>query len=169
MKEAVSAASTRLFSTILTVTFLLCAMSAFAQQPSIEGTYQLIGRKLPDGTNIAPPNVMGLLSLSRGYRNLNVLWKDANGKWSSYSIAATYRLTATQYSETILFNIFYDASSGQGVAYSTTGETKLVPIKTEGGRVLFTLPWNEPSVVFDGNKLTATIEGAFIDFWEKVE
>jgi len=68
-----------------------------------------------------------------------------------------------------LFNIFYDASSGQGVVYGTTGETKLVPIKTEGGRVLFTLPWNEPSVVFDGNKLTATIEGAFIDFWEKVE
>jgi hypothetical protein len=39
---------------------LLFACAAFAQAPSIEGTYQLISRKLPDGTVLKPPDIMGL-------------------------------------------------------------------------------------------------------------
>jgi hypothetical protein len=30
------------------------------------------------------------------------------------------------------------------------------------------LPFNEPAVVIEGDKMTATLEGAFVDYWERV-
>src|SRR5712691_11083075 len=79
---------------------LLCALSASAQTPSIEGTYQLISRKLPDGTVLKPPDIMGLLTYTKTHRNFNIVIKDATGKFYSYSLVSTYTLTPTEYSET---------------------------------------------------------------------
>ena len=39
----------------------------------------------------------------------------------------------------------------------------------EGGRIQFKLPFDPPAVVFEGNKITATAEGRFVDVWEKVQ
>jgi hypothetical protein len=30
------------------------------------------------------------------------------------------------------------------------------------------LPFDPPSVVFEGNKIVATAKGMFVDYWEKV-
>lgn len=76
--------------------------------PNIEGTYKLVSRMLPDGTMKKPPDVMGLFTYTKSYRNFNVIVKDANGKFNSYSVVSTYKLSATEYSETILFSISND-------------------------------------------------------------
>jgi hypothetical protein len=31
------------------------------------------------------------------------------------------------------------------------------------------LPFDPPSVVYEGDKLTATLEGAFVDYWERLK
>jgi hypothetical protein len=49
--------------------------------PTIDGTYQLSSRKLPDGTVLKPPDIMGLLTYTKSHRNFNIIWKDATGKF----------------------------------------------------------------------------------------
>ena len=76
--------------------------------PRIEGTYQLIARQFPDGTMLRPPDIMGLITYTKTHRNVNIVRKDATGKFTSFSSVSTYTLTATEYTETILFSIRTD-------------------------------------------------------------
>jgi hypothetical protein len=57
--------------------------------PSIEGTYQLISRKLSDGTVLRPPDIMGLNTFTKSHRNFNFVQKDATGKFASFSFVST--------------------------------------------------------------------------------
>jgi hypothetical protein len=54
------------------------------------------------------------------------------------------------------------------IVYDLSGKTQSVPIKVESGRLQFKLPFDPPAVVFEGDKMTATAEGRFVDVWEKV-
>jgi hypothetical protein len=137
--------------------------------PSIEGTYKFISRKLPDGTTLKPPTVMGLQTFTKHYRNFNIFWKDTSGKVFSLSVASTYKLTGAEYSETLMFAIMNDEISGKKIDYNLSGETKTVPVKIKGGRIEVKLPFDPPTVVFEGNKIVATAEGRFVDNWEKVK
>jgi len=140
----------------------LVALSAAAQTPSIEGTYQLVSRKLPDGTVLKPPDIMGLFTYTKTHRNFNLVIKDATDKFYSYSLASTYTLTPTAYSETRLFSILNDQSGGKDIVYDLSGKPQSVPVKMEGGRIEFKPPFDPPALVFEGNKITATLEG---DLW----
>jgi hypothetical protein len=41
--------------------------------------------------------------------------------------------------------------------------------KLQSDRLLaFTLPFGEPSLVYEGDKMTATLKGQFVDYWERV-
>jgi hypothetical protein len=155
-------------SGVLVGIVLLFALSASAQAPSIEGTYQLISRKLPDGTVLKPPEIMGLWTHTKSHRSFNLVLKDATGKFSSRSAVSTYKLTATEYSETLLFSIVNDQIGGKDIVYDLSGKTQSVPVKMEGGRVEFKSPFTPPTLVFEGNKIIATAEGNFVDVWEKV-
>ena len=137
--------------------------------PSIEGTYKLSSRKLPDGTVLKPPDIMGLLTYTKSHRNFNIVWKDASGKFFSYSLVSTYRLTPTEYSETRLFSILNDQIGGKDIVYDLSGKTQSVPVTIDAGRLQFKLPFDPPAAVFEGDKMTATAEGQFIDVWEKVD
>ena len=64
-----------------------------------------------------------------------MIWKDARGKFFSYSLVSTYKLTPTEYSETILFSILNDQISGKDIVYDLSGKTQSVPINVEGGRI----------------------------------
>ena len=154
-------------SGVLVVMVLLFAIAASAQAPSIEGTYQLLSRKLPDGTMLSPPNIMGLFTYTKSHRNFNIVQKDATGKFFSVSRVSTYTLTATEYSETLLFSILNDQIGGKDIVYDLSGKTQSVPVKMEGGRIAFKPPFDPPSLVFEGNKITATLDGR-VDVWEKV-
>jgi hypothetical protein len=140
------------------------------QEPNIEGTYKLISRKLPDGTMQGPPDIMGLLTYTKSYRNFNVVWKDDKGKFFSFSYAATYKLTATEYSEMSMFSIINDQISGKEINYDLSSQTGSSPVTVEDGRIKFKLPlFNEPALVFEGDRMTATAPGKFVDVWEKVQ
>jgi hypothetical protein len=149
---------------------LLFALSASAQTPSIEGTWQFVSRTLPDGTVLKPPDMMGLFTYTKTHRNVNVVRKDATGKFFSTSSVSTYKLTATEYSETRLFSIVNDQIGGKDIVYNLSSETQSVPVKMEGGRIEFKHPVNRRSVVIEGNTWTSTAENnADVDVWEKVQ
>ena len=147
---------------------LLCALSASAQAPSLEGTYQLTARKLPDGTILSPPAIQGLNTYTKSHRTFNVVQKDATGKFFSSSNVSTYTLTATEYSETRLFSVRHDQIGGKDIVYNLSSETRSAPVAVEGGRIQFKDPFGTRSLVFEGNKMTATAEGN-VDVWEKVQ
>jgi hypothetical protein len=69
--------------------------------------------------------------------------------------------------ETLLFSAS-DDGSGKPPTYSQTPQTKSTSVTREGGRVAFRLPFDPPSVVIEGDKMTATAENLFIDYWERV-
>jgi hypothetical protein len=147
---------------------LLFAISASAQVPSIEGTYQFISRQLPDGTMLKPPDIMGVWTYSKSHRTFNFVRRDASGELASTSLVSTYKLTTIEYSETLLFSIRNNIRD-KGIVYDLLEKTQSVPVKIEGGRIQFKLPFERPTVTFEGNKITASVEGGIVDLWEKVQ
>jgi hypothetical protein len=137
--------------------------------PSVTGTYKLISRKLPDGKMITPPDIQGLQTYTKNYRNFNVAWTDSTGKHFSYSVVSTYKLTGAEYSETILFSLMNDEIGGKPAAYTMKGETKTVPVKMEGSKMEFKLPFDPVTATFDGSKMMGIADGMFTDTWEKVQ
>ncbi len=148
------------------------AGAAFAQAPrapSIEGTYRLVSRTLPDGTKQSYPEVCGLLTFTREHRNFNVFWRDDAGKSFSASSISEYRLTDREFSEKSVYRMVHDEIGGKPVAYDFTGASGTSPVTSKEGRIEFQFPLHgEPSVVFEKGTLTATRPGAFVDHWEKV-
>lgn len=151
---------------------LITAASALPKPPSIEGTYRLVSRDLRNGGKQVPPTVDGLMSFSKGYRNFNIYVRDSAGKVLSLSYVASYQLTAKEYRETSIFFLLNDESGGKGVTYDFSGKSGAAPVTLAGARVAFTFPLHdEPPVVFEGNRMTATENGAygsFVDHWERV-
>ena len=143
-----------------------CATLALAD--GIDGTWRLIKRELPDGTVQTPPVVVGLGTSTNGLRHLNVFWHTPDGRPASIGVISKIKVTATEYTETLIaFTL--DDGSGQPAAYNFSGETRTAPVTTEGRRISFKLPFDPPSVVYDGDKLTATLEGVFVDYWERLK
>jgi hypothetical protein len=91
------------------------------------------------------------------------------GKFFSYSLVSTYTLTPTEYRETRLFSILNDQIGGKDIVYDLSGKMQSVPVTIDGRRLQFKLPFDPPAAVFEGDKMTATAEGQFIDVWEKVD
>jgi hypothetical protein len=148
--------------------------------PTIEGTYKLISRRLPDGTMQFPPDIMGLMTYTKSHRNFNMMWREADGKLYALSLASTYMLTPREYSETLLFVVETDQISGAGTNYDLSSQTRTTSVTVEDGRIQFKLPFDPPTLVFEGNTITATAQsGIFapavpaaegrLDVWEKVE
>ena len=158
------------------VAIVLCLATAVsAQTPNIEGTYKFISRQLSDGTVVRPPDIMGLLTFTKSYSSFNIVQKDATGKFRSHSRVATYTLTATEYSETYLFDIVDDQIRGKEIVYRLSGQTRSAPVTVEGKRIQFKFSERRdlfpgrPTEVFEGDKMTAIAEGRFVDIWEKVQ
>lgn len=163
----------RIHNIIIYSVLLVVAAFAFAQEKpheglSIEGTYTLVSRQLPDGATQNPPAIRGMLTYTKSYRNFNIIWKDSLGNYTSISSVSTYKLTDAEYTETNLFYIQTDQANDT-INYETSGQTGSAPVTVKDGRIEFELPlFNEPSIVFEGNQVTASGPG-FVDVWEKVE
>lgn len=160
--------------------FLITAVASFgftaepeqrqiSDSPSIEGTYKLISRKLADKTTVSGPDIVGLMTFTKTHRNFNLAWKDSDGKQHSFSIVSTYKLSAKEYSETMLLMISNDGTGSEGIKYTMTESTQTVPITIDEGRIAFRMPFDPVTAVFDGRKFTGTNEGVFADQWEKVD
>ncbi len=143
--------------------------AAFAQQSSAEGTWRLVSRKLPNGTTVTAPNVMGVASWVHGQRSSNIFWRDPNGAAFSSSLVSTYKLTATEYTETLMYMVYNDPTTGQPAVVDLSGETKSAHIRGGPHRVEMKLPFDPVTIVVVGNILTATSEGGFVDSWTRVD
>jgi hypothetical protein len=142
---------------------LVVLCSGLAQAQEFEGTWKLTARKLPNGATLIPPAVQGAIMCQSGMWTRVVF----EGKPASFSAVSTYKFAPAEYTETLLFSAS-DDGSGKPPTYSQTPQTKSTPITHEGGRVAFRLPFDPPSVVIEGGKMTATAENLFIDYWERV-
>ena len=139
------------------------------KSPNIEGTYRLVSRDLPDGTKQVPPSIVGLLTFTEHDRNFNIYWKDAGGKAMSISSISTYQITNKEYRETNVYYLVNDEIGGKGLSYDLSGSSGISPVAIKGTRIETKFPLHgEPNVVFEGNKMTATSERAFVDHWERV-
>jgi hypothetical protein len=143
--------------------------------PSIMGTWKLVSRKLPDGTKITPPTCEGLQTFTKTMRNFNVAWVDNAGKHFSYSVISNYELTDKEYTETLQYScmndeigIMKDKAAGSGPTYVMKSESKTMPVTIDGTKIKFHFPFDPPEAVFDGNTLTATLDGGFVDTWERL-
>jgi len=132
-----------------------------------EGAWKLTARKLPNGTTVTPPAVQGAIMCQSGVWTRVVFWHTPEGKPASFSAVSTYKFAPAEYTETLLFSAS-DDGSGKPPAYSQTPQTKSTPVTREGGRLAFRLPFDPPSVVIEGDKMTATAENLFIDYWERL-
>jgi hypothetical protein len=166
---------TRLFGLSLALLIVAIGAVAAAAVPSIDGTYKLTSRKLANGTTLGEKDIHGLFTLAAGHRNFNVGWMDPSGKHFSYSLISTYKLTDKDYTETVVYSVMIDeigmmpgSKPGSGPVYSM-GDSKTVPVHIEGTKVSFKAPFDPPALVFDGDKITGTLEGTFVDTWEKVK
>jgi len=141
--------------------------------PSIEGTYKLVRRELPDGTTQLPPSLKGLYTYTRDYRNFSIVWKDENDKYYSESYAAKYKLTESEYSETSEYLFINDEIGGKGLTYDLSNRIANSVVSVEGSRISFELPQDfekalSITIEIDGNNMKATGKDLFVDYWEKV-
>lgn len=135
----------------------------------LEGSYKLVYRELPDGTTQSQPDVIGFMTYTKEFRNFSIHWKDAEGKSSSISYVASYKLTDREYSEKSIYYMANDEIGGKDLGYDFSGQSGTSPVTESNGRLEFCLPLHdEPCVVFEGDKFTASKPGVFVDYWEKV-
>jgi hypothetical protein len=160
---------------LLTVLTIACLPTqVFADGPSIQGTYLLESRVLPGGAKQTPPTIVGMLTYTKNYRNVNVSWINPDGKRLSISYIAKYRLTQTVYQETPIYWMSNNFN-GQCVSYKVPafkGTENAVTMMD--GTVSFPLAGKSPVVVFTADGMTATArtnQGKLIyeDHWKKVE
>jgi len=67
-----------------------------------------------------------MLTLTADHRNFNVYWKQ-DGRDFSISTISTYKLTATEFSETNIYAMIND--SAKGPTYDTSTATASSPVK----------------------------------------
>ena len=117
-----------------------------AAVPSVEGTDVLVSRTLPDGSKHAPPEVTGLQTFTKDRRNFNVMALDSAGAVAfSYSVVSTYKLTDKEYTETMDFGVMNDlvgVAGGHGLTNDLSHASKTVPVKVEGGRIEYHMPFD---------------------------
>ena len=150
------------------VAALLLALCGLAHAEDTDGTWKLVMRKLPDGSIQMPPTVQGRFTIKNGVQQTVVFWPTPEGKPASLSEIDRVELSETEIAATAVLVIF-DDGSGKPPVYTVGGETKRSPVDRQGGRVSYQHPIHPPFVVREGDKITATLEGVFVDYWEKVQ
>jgi hypothetical protein len=138
---------------------------------SIDGTYELTGRVLANGTVLRPPSVVGLYTLAVGRFDRNLFFKSADGTIASQSSVGRFRFSADKYCEWITYTIRKDldkpgVTNEAPVAPGVTDHC--VPVTSKDGRFDFSLPDDGVEVIFGRQGFTAKISGEFVDHWTKI-
>lgn len=152
-----------------TLGLLIPMLVQAADVPSNAGTYKLIKRTLPDGTTIAPPAVVGLMTFAGRFRNFNVSWKGPDGKPVSLSVIAEYTLDNGRFCENFVFRAANNLPN-PGLSYELpTGAKNCSPVTMKDGRITFQMPAEPPIAAFAKDGIVATAAGQFVDHWKKID
>jgi hypothetical protein len=157
-------------ATLLVLTALILPnIAAESAGPSIDGTYILDYRELPDGKQVRAPEIIGTMNFVKGNRNFNIYWTQ-DGKPASLSVISKYTFTATEYAEDNVYYMLNDAASGKPPTYDTTPASAKAAVTIAGDQIKFKFPLHdEPEVTFDKSGLTATRAGVFVDHWKRID
>src|SRR3954462_6023299 len=136
----------------LIISLSLCAL-AYADNPN--GTYRLVTRTLSDGTVLTPPAVQGVGTFKNGMYQLTLFWHTPDGKPASLSSISKWEWSETDVAATPLA-FFLDDGSSKAPVYVWGGETKRVPVTRQSRRVSHPHPLDPVSMVWEGDKETAT-------------
>ena len=134
---------------------------------NIEGTYKFSARKLSDGTKVKPPHINGLLVFTEKYRQLNLSWRDNNGKLVSVSCIAEYTIDDIEYTEK---NMFYCVTNEtKGSTYDISDLSASSDVTAKDGTISFILPTHDkPLITVNGEHLVIE-KPEYTDYWKKVE
>lgn len=134
----------------------------------LEGAYRLVMRVLPDGTVQTPPTVEGWFNIQNDLEQTTLLWSTPDGKPASLSQIDKIEVTETEVIATVVL-IVIDDGSGNPPLYTFGGAAKRSAIIRQGGRASYQHPTHPPFVVREVDKLTATLDGVFVDHWERLK
>jgi len=112
---------------------------------------------------------MGLQTYTETHRSITVAGEDASGKFFAMR-AATYTLSPTEYTETVLFrasNLSGNPPDRTRIDYDVPAQPLTAAVTVAGNRIEFRVP-EEPVFAFEGTTMIATQEGQFVDTWERV-
>ena len=105
MNGCASTSACRFVVTLLLATVLSLSIIAYAGDSPIIGSWQLVKRKLPDGTIQTPPIVGGMSSTTvLGVNHKNVFWQTPDGKRASLSSISAFQWTDTDVSVTSMYS-----------------------------------------------------------------
>jgi hypothetical protein len=145
------------------------ASTATPAVPSIEGTYRLAFRDLPNGTRQVPPAVDGLMTFAGGYRGVNMMEHNEKGDIVTISSVSTYTLNDSLYTEHMRYHMGtgYPPSDGGGFKANLDGSS---PVKVGAdGSISFDMPLDGPHVIFTADSMTARLGTILTDHWVKVK
>lgn len=134
----------------------------------LEGAYRLVMRVLSDGRVQTPPTVQGWFNIQNDLEQTTLSWSTPDGKPASLSQIDKIEVTETEVIATVVL-IVLDDGSGNPPLYTFGGEAKRSPIIRQNGRVSYQHPTHPPFVVREGDKVTATQDGVFVDHWERLK
>ncbi|HEY2047949.1 MAG TPA: hypothetical protein VGH03_01295 [Caulobacteraceae bacterium] len=135
---------------------------------SIDGTYELTERVLPNGTVLRPPSVMALYTLSHGRFSLNLFFKNPDGTLASESTIGRYTFTQQKYCEWIAHTIRNNFGR-PGVSNTTPVLAQhCAPVTSQNGRYRFSPPGEGLVMSVRAEGFEARIDGGVTEYWTKV-
>jgi len=153
----------------LSVAAWLPASLVAAGGPSIEGSYRLTRRVLPDGKEVKAPDVAGFMTYTKKDRNFNVTWLNPDGKRTSLSYIAEYTLSPTKYCEKPIYWMQNNLMA-PGIKYDPPAEkAECSDVTMKDGTLSFAIKGEPPVLTVSPTGVVATAKGMFTDYWEKVQ
>lgn len=137
-------------------------------EATIEGSYELVRRDLPDGSTLEPPAIFGFLTYTEGHRIFVIRTPGPDGNMEMASRVSTYRLSGSEYHETNKYAMLVEEGRGSRPRYRYSGSARSSSVTANEQTVEFRDP-HGTALEFTRDGMTATVAGYFVDHWVKVE
>lgn len=114
----------------------------------------------------SPPAINAIITFTAEFRNFSFMEMSPEGVPITINAMSRYTLSDTEYTEELIFRV---VTNGEEAMYEGPGATGTSPVTMDGDEITWMMPLNEPAISFSGDTFTATLEGEFVDHWERVE